>query len=101
MGRIYENSTVTITATSAKDDNGGCFFSRNLSDTFPLRISVGRRSYCNGKQNIRPKKRKVQTTGSSKLVFDLNCLIDTRWYDDDVEEAPINKRGWVLQEVKQ
>jgi hypothetical protein len=29
MGKVYEYSTLTITATSSKDDNGGCFFSRD------------------------------------------------------------------------
>ncbi|KAF2176128.1 HET-domain-containing protein, partial [Zopfia rhizophila CBS 207.26] len=29
MGKVYEDSTLTITATSSKDDNGGCFFSRD------------------------------------------------------------------------
>jgi hypothetical protein len=91
MGKVYERSTVTITATSSEDDGGGCFFSRNTQDTFPTRISVEPINGCSRRQKL---------TGASQTIFDLDIPIKEHW-KYDVEMAPVNARGWVLQEVKQ
>jgi hypothetical protein len=89
MGKIYEYSTLTITATSSKDDNEGLFFNRDPRDTFPVRVSLAPRSGWEkpGKGSKAPQ-----------IVFDLNCPAMVHW-NNDVEHAPINQRGWVLQEV--
>jgi len=98
MGKVYEYSTLNITATSSKDDNGGCFFSRDTKDTFPIRISVGPKNGCDWRQNVRLKAHRPGTTVSQQSIFDLNCLAAIHW-NNDVENAPVNERGWVLQEV--
>jgi hypothetical protein len=99
MDKVYEYSAVTITATSSKDDNGGCFFNRDTKITFPIRISVGQENDCDERQNIRSKVRRPDFTVAPQSVFDLNCLAEIHW-NNDVEDAPTNERGWVFQEVK-
>jgi hypothetical protein len=79
MGFIYKYSACTITATSAENNTGGCFFDRKIEHSIPARITVG-------------------STHSRPVTFDVNCLAGVHW-KADVEEAPVNKRGWVLQEV--
>jgi hypothetical protein len=99
MGKVYEYSIVTITATSSENDNGGCFFNRDTNDTFPVRISVGPEHDCDGRLNMRSKVRRSGTAIVPQSLFDLNCLAMVHW-NNDVENAPINRRGWVFQEVK-
>lgn len=79
MGSIYKFSACTITATSAEDDTGGCFFDRKIEHSIPARVTV-------------------ESTHSRPVIFDVNCLAQVHWRAD-VEKAPVNKRGWVLQEV--
>ncbi|KAH7374164.1 heterokaryon incompatibility protein-domain-containing protein [Cadophora sp. MPI-SDFR-AT-0126] len=78
MSSVYKYSTCNITATSAKDDTGGCFFDRKIDNSLPARITV-------------------ESTLSRPVTFDINCLAHVHW-NADVENAPVNKRGWVLQE---
>lgn len=100
MGKVYEYSTVTITATSSKDDNGGCFFSRDTKATFPIRISVGPKNHCDGRPNIRSIVRRPRTTVTPQSVFDIDRLAVIDW-TNDLENAPVNERAWVFQEVKE
>lgn len=79
MGSIYKYSACTVTATSGADDTGGCFFDRKIEHSISARITV-------------------ESTDSQSVTFDVNCLAQVHW-KADVEETPVNKPGWVLQEV--
>jgi hypothetical protein len=73
MGFIYKYSACTITATSAADDTGGCFFDRKIEYSIPARITV-------------------KSIHSRSVTFDVICLAQVHW-KADVEEDPVNQRG--------
>jgi hypothetical protein len=99
MGKVYESSTVTITATSSEDHDGGCFFDRSTYDTFPIRISLAQKYGRSRRQTVQGRVRGFESMRTSQTQFDLNLLAENRW-EEDVVNAPVNKRGWVLQEVQ-
>ncbi|KAM7208252.1 Heterokaryon incompatibility protein (HET) domain containing protein [Naviculisporaceae sp. PSN 640] len=78
MGLIYKHAVCNIAATWARNGAEGCFNSRNPADIDPgpwvMTLEKGR------------KKKKKEFR-----VFRTD-------YDDLVENAPLNSRGWVLQE---
>jgi hypothetical protein len=73
MGSIYKYSACTVTATSAADDTGGCFFDRKIEHSIPAQITV-------------------ESTHSPSVTFDVNRLAQVHW-KADVEEAPVNQRS--------
>lgn len=75
MGTIYRNGIVNIAATGFSDGRNGLFSQRDPDILTPIRV-------------IR-RKESSQT----------NCfLLDLHTWKDGVREAPLYKRGWVLQE---
>jgi hypothetical protein len=98
MGKIYENSSITLTATLAEDGNGRCFYRRDTRESFPTRISVERMYARNGSRHPQGENRRHGSRGFPKAKCDLGPLAAKHWRDD-VEWAPVNKRAWVLQEV--
>lgn len=76
MGLIYGRATCNIAASSAWDGEGGCF---NISDParrIPTSISLG-----------------YALEGSTEYQ-----ISDLWGYNDDITDAPLNRRGWVVQE---
>jgi hypothetical protein len=73
MGEIYKNSICTIAASAAANGDSGCFFTRNP-------------------QLIEPCKIENPTCGNFYLT---NIMI----WDRQIEDAPLNQRAWVLQEL--
>ncbi|KAH9211255.1 heterokaryon incompatibility protein-domain-containing protein, partial [Leptodontidium sp. 2 PMI_412] len=63
MSSVYKYSTCNITATSAENDTGGCFFDREIDNSIPARITV-------------------ESTLSRPVTFDINCLAQDHWNAD-------------------
>ena len=81
MGQIYKNGLVNIAATAAVDSDGGIFNDRDPLLVQPLGIVTKWPIY-------------------GKAVRDIGqyyCWDDTLW-SESVLQAPLNNRGWVLQE---
>jgi len=102
MSSVYKYSTLTITATSAKDDTEGCFFNRDIKNYFPTRISVeagngnGRRQYARrARSNV---NKSDNPTAKQPLTFEVGYFSSYDW-KSDVQESSVNTRSWVLQEV--
>lgn len=76
MGMVYQNAFCNIAATGASDGSVGCFWDRN-----PLLAQV-----C-----------KVDLTWELPLKGVYYCLDGSLW-PRNVGEAPLNRRGWVVQE---
>lgn len=76
MRDIYTHSVCNIAATGAANSHGGCYFERNVSDILPCTI---------------PKN----SQGSPSIDF---AVVSMDLWTDDIERAPLNQRGWVLQE---
>jgi hypothetical protein len=103
MSSVYKYSTLTITATSAEDDTKGCFFNRDIKNCFPTRISVragnckGKRQYaCRARLNVNKSDNPI---AKKPLTFEVGSLSSYQDWNQDVQESPVNKRSWVLQEV--
>ncbi len=76
MRDIYTHSLCNIAATAAVDSHGGCFVQRKISDVLPCIIPE-----------------------YSQEFPDKNCtILSMDLWTDDIEQAPLNQRGWVLQE---
>src|SRR4051794_28133579 len=78
MDDIYSNSALNISATSSSSGAGGLFASRNV-------LSIEPYSY-----DMSFLYHDCETRG--RMIF-----YDNLW-EHDVEEGPLNKRAWVLQE---
>jgi hypothetical protein len=76
MGKIYANTHLNISATWAANSSEGCFSDRDLSGKLQYIDSLVR-----------------GTMESTKWV-----LTPWNFWGDEVERAPVNLRGWVLQE---
>ncbi|KAL8349322.1 hypothetical protein RB601_001904 [Gaeumannomyces tritici] len=80
MLNVYRQSVLTLAATRAVDSHAGMFVTRspeNLSSG-PFRISNG---------------------ALDGMFVAVEAAVDSRWHWKDViDHAPLNERGWVLQE---
>ena len=76
MGQVYGNSLCNIAATGASNDEGGCFRDRNASLLQPCTI----KSEWDNRNNRTWK------------------IIHSRFWDTHMNQAPLNRRGWVMQE---
>lgn len=76
MGAIYSNADCNIAATWASDGGDGCFNKRDPYTVTPttIELSIGNR-----------QSREFQISRQFT-------------YDEDITDAPLNKRGWVVQE---
>lgn len=76
MGRVYQHALCNIAATAASESSVGCFWDRN-----PLLAQV-----C-----------KVDLTWELPVKGSYYCLDGSLW-PRNIGEAPLNRRGWVVQE---
>jgi hypothetical protein len=79
MGDKYKNALCNIAATAASDGRVGCFFNRN-----PLLVQ-------NFRLHIDSFRGHPSTTG-------LYGFVDGNFWGRNVDNAPLNRRAWVLQE---
>ena len=75
MGQVYSNSVCNISATGASDSSKGLFFDRHPLAIRPFRARVDG----------------AQVKGSY-------YLFNPRLWADGVDDAPLNRRAWVVQE---
>ena len=76
MGHVYENSLCNIAATGASNDEEGCFKDRDGSLVQRCTIKSQWDNHNNGTLEI----------------------IDDRLWKNEMNQAPLNQRGWVMQE---
>ena len=90
MHQIYEGSFLNISATAATDGDQGLFFSRRPEYLWEDEINV---NYTG--TNLIGSER----PGSMDKDQLIRCtIIDLSFWNELVEEAAVNRRGWVLQE---
>ena len=76
MGQTYGNSLCNIAATGASNDEEGCFRDRDASLL----------QQCTIKSEWDDRDNKIWE------------IIDERFWDTRINQAPLNQRGWVMQE---
>lgn len=90
MGKVYRNSYLNISATAAEDGDKGLFIPRRPETLWEDEVNV---NYAG-----------TTTFGSEgRTIKDqlTRCtLIDLSLWTELVDQAPVNRRGWVLQEVR-
>jgi hypothetical protein len=75
MGKIYGQSLCNIAATGSSQTHGGLFQGRDISKITPATMSI--------------KSKGQETT---------YCFPDNEIWCSEITNAPLNNRGWVLQE---
>ncbi|PSN63480.1 HET-domain-containing protein [Corynespora cassiicola Philippines] len=85
MSNMYRYSYCNIFATSAVDDTGGCFFQRELKGALLPRV-------------ILDKLSDKTSTGIYELFVTNQTSKLHRMWANNVDNSPVNCRGWVFQE---
>ncbi|KAL9112220.1 MAG: hypothetical protein Q9187_007804, partial [Circinaria calcarea] len=80
MGQIYSFSQCTIAATGSSNSHGGCFVKRKPLELQPCRISGNILSAQNASEDL--------------YLYDWH----TERFSEELADAPLNSRAWVLQE---
>lgn len=83
MGEVYKNATCNLAATGFSDGRNGLFATRNGKLLSPLKVYVD----WNGKSPL----------GDAQLRGQY-YLLDGNLWEDNVSNAPLNRRAWVVQE---
>ena len=76
MREVYRNAILTIAATGAASSSAGCFFDRDIDLVKAITVSV---SWLGVPQGI-------------------YCICDGYIWQDNIVNAPLNQRAWVVQE---
>jgi hypothetical protein len=79
MGSIYQNSYITIAAAGSNDSQGGCFLPRNVPKSAIIPKTF---------MKIGPLSASVEIPSNSGREL------------GDIDESPLQKRGWTFQERK-
>lgn len=79
MGNVYSGAACTIASTGSSTSTGGCFHTRSLTNLKPCKIGAS--------SPESPSPGWIYTRRDD--VFD---------FERNVDQAPLNKRGWVMQE---
>ncbi|OCL10759.1 HET-domain-containing protein, partial [Glonium stellatum] len=88
MGLIYHYSILNIAATGFPDGSKGLFAQRDAKALMPIAIVI--------------KEDKVVTDTIGKRETEVSqgnyMLLDAQTWKDSVDDAPLGKRGWAVQE---
>lgn len=95
MYQIYRNSYCNISATAATDSKKGLYnkIDRDPQLLWEEQINLN----IDGIPGARPKQKLTQEIGLEVPIR--RCkILDLSFWDREVEDAPVNRRAWVLQE---
>lgn len=102
MSNVYKYSGCNIAATSALDNFEGCFAQRVPSQVLPIRLRFDSSivSLHSSETRFRPSIEGHVDDEITLLcgLYELHSDENAAWHDD-ITKAPLNSRGWVLQEV--
>lgn len=101
MEKVYRNSFLNISATSAETSDDGLYTERNPQRLWQDVISLD----INGLQKVTSNGLQDQSyldpsyTGPIQWANEISCLLmDVTTWETLVNQAPVNRRGWVIQE---
>ena len=103
MHKVYAHSFLTLSATSSADNGTGSLFSNApLKTTTPplVEANVARlRRRWRAKSRGRNSRRQSPTSYRMlQLLSQQYYLVDGHAWSDEIEETPLQNRGWVFQE---
>ncbi|KAF2107315.1 heterokaryon incompatibility [Lophiotrema nucula] len=85
MASVYKHAFCTIAATGFENGDNGLFVSRNTELLQPIGINIER--------DIESPNGDMEDTLAGRCL-----LVDRRSWQNGVDFAPLNTRGWVVQE---
>ncbi|KAL1797272.1 hypothetical protein ACET3X_003878 [Alternaria dauci] len=88
MDSVYSHAFLNLSATAAANSDGGLFFDRKPESLFENEILL----------NIAGIPGANTNEGSQGRDLRRCTILDLSFWKDRVDDAPVNKRGWVLQE---
>ncbi|EKG21495.1 Heterokaryon incompatibility [Macrophomina phaseolina MS6] len=113
MDKVYHKSYLNISATTSPDSSVGLFQKRNLDALKEEKVNLNISGLVNSK-SLKEKSESKSLKGCVKAITGslFKCLkmtsrtshtrrctiVDVSLWDDMVEQAPVNTRGWVYQE---
>ena len=101
MAQIYSNGACNLSATAASEGSQGLFYDRDPRSVQPVKIWLNYR-YPQIRNGILEKIRRrfgFQTqSGQSEKIRELFGFQDKMLWVRGVSGAPLNRRGWVVQE---
>lgn len=87
MGSIYSHRVLNITADGFADGSHGLFRERNASLLSPIKLIIEEGVYMHIREgNIAP------------INHGEYLLVDVHPWRDEIDDAPLGRRGWVIQE---
>jgi Heterokaryon incompatibility protein (HET) len=92
MGLIYQNSFCNIAATGFADGTAGLFADRDASLLTPIPLELESDIY-HVSEDAEGKARRQKEIEAGKYL-----LVDVDMFRNGVDNAPLNRRGWVVQE---
>ncbi|OMP85494.1 hypothetical protein BK809_0004164 [Diplodia seriata] len=108
MGDVYRESYLNISATAAVDGDKGLFFPRHPDHLWEDEINLnlvglpghqdGRRASPAKSENECYVNMPLKSKDAGKDHLRRCTIIDVAFWEDLVDNAPVNKRAWVLQE---
>jgi hypothetical protein len=87
MDKIYQKAYLNISATASKDGNEGLFRERKPEHVQPNVVEVRHPAY-----------RSVHSTEDAPSDLFTCIIVSEAVYVELVDRAPVNQRGWVMQE---
>ncbi|KAJ4186932.1 hypothetical protein NW759_016928 [Fusarium solani] len=92
MGAIYQNGLINIAATGFRDGSRGLFDFRNPNTILPMELTIeDDLDWADGRQDPKAQEPKEVENGPYYL-FNVDS------YSKGVDDGPLNRRGWVVQE---
>lgn len=94
MGKVYSHSFLNISATLSHDDTTSLHSQQNLDVIRPTRLDIP----------IRTRLRLFKVGALSQRLFKPKIsrprywIVDNDLWDDEINQAPLQSRGWVFQE---
>lgn len=89
MEKVYQTAVCNIAAASSRDGDGGLFRERDPHNVMPI--------YCNfrGRKGIQRDESTSKSGPDGLFVVTVNS---EDWWENEIKETPLAKRGWVFQE---
>ncbi len=99
MANVYRHSVCNIAATASRGPTGGCFHVRNPHAVSPLRISLQKaKADENPSTYLAIPSQEMERGELSPSSQETYIFSPSDVWRADVEDAPLNRRAWVVQE---
>ena len=97
MGKIYKHSYCTIAATGVPNGQHGFFAARDPNVIRPLRVRFAEE--VQREKTVSRKLNRLQRAQFKWTFAEWHDIVDVDLWTKNIDQAPLNQRAWVAQEV--